>query len=183
MSYCSYISAFSKADKNVHKEYHDKYYGFPIKEDNELFCRLILEINQAGLSWDIILKKQESFRKAYNNFDIAIVAAYKEKDRQRLLNDAGIIRNRLKINAAIENANVILQLQKENGSFKNWLNAHHPKTKEEWMKLFKKTFKFTGGEIVNEFLMSTGYLPGAHTTDCPIYPKILKAKPAWERKK
>ena len=172
----------AKADKNVHKEYHDKQYGFPIHDDNELFCRLILEINQAGLSWDIILKKQETFRKAYHNFDIKTVAAYKEKDRERLLNDAGIIRNKLKVNAAIENAQTILQLKKEFGSFKNWLDANHPKTKEEWMKLFKKTFKFTGGEIVNEFLMSTGYLPGAHTADCPIYTKVLKAKPAWNKK-
>jgi DNA-3-methyladenine glycosylase I len=183
MSYCTYANGLDKADKNVHKEYHDKQYGFPILDDNELFCRLILEINQAGLSWDIILKKQQTFRSAYNNFDIATVAAYKEKDRERLLNDAGIIRNRLKVNAAIENAKVILQLKKEHGSFKNWLDIHHPKTKEEWMKLFKKTFKFTGGEIVNEFLMSTGYLPGAHSADCPIYAKALKAKPAWNQKK
>jgi DNA-3-methyladenine glycosylase I len=183
MSYCTYTNAMDKADKNVHKEYHDKQYGFPIHDDNELFCRLILEINQAGLSWDIILKKQQTFRKAYHNFDIAKVAAYKEKDRERLLNDAGIIRNRLKVNAAIENAKTILLLKKEYGSFKNWLDVNHPKTKEEWMKLFKKTFKFTGGEIVNEFLMSTGYLPGAHTADCPIYAKALKAKPAWNLKK
>jgi len=182
MSYCTYTNAMSKADKNVHKEYHDKQYGFPIHDDNELFCRLILEINQAGLSWDIILKKQISFREAYHNFNIATVAAYKEKDRTRLLNNAGIIRNRLKINAAIENAKTILQLQKEFGSFKKWLDTHHPKTKDEWMKLFKKTFKFTGGEIVNEFLMSTGYLPGAHTPDCPVYAKVLKAKPAWNKK-
>ena len=183
MSYCTYANSLSKADKNVHKEYHDKHYGFPIHDDNELFCRLILEINQAGLSWEIILKKQETFRLAYRNFNIATVAAYKDKDRERLLNDAGIIRNRLKVNAAIENAKVIIQLQKEYGSFKNWLDANHPKTKEEWMKLFKKTFKFTGGEIVNEFLMSVGYLPGAHTADCPVYAKALKAKPAWNMKK
>jgi DNA-3-methyladenine glycosylase I len=97
------------------------------------------------------------------------------------LADAGIIRNMLKINAAIENAKVILQLQKEYGSFEKWLEQQHPKTKEEWVKLFKKTFRFTGGEIVNEFLMSTGYLPGAHTPDCSIYKKILKAKPLWKK--
>ncbi|RZK30857.1 MAG: DNA-3-methyladenine glycosylase I, partial [Hymenobacter sp.] len=95
---------------------------------------------------------------------------------------AGIIRNRLKINAAIENARTILALQKEHGSFLNWLEMHHPKTREDWMRLFKKTFKFTGGEIVNEFLMSTGFLPNAHTPDCPVYKKILKSKPAWNRK-
>jgi DNA-3-methyladenine glycosylase I len=87
--------------------------------------------------------------------------------------DPGIIRNRLKINAAIVNAQKILELKKEYGSFKGWLDAHHPKTKEEWVKIFKKTFKFIGGEIVNEFLMSTAYLPGAHTPDCPIYREMI----------
>ncbi|MFT3703886.1 MAG: DNA-3-methyladenine glycosylase I [Agriterribacter sp.] len=182
MSYCSYIKSLSVTEDNVHKDYHDNFYGFPIHDDDELFCRLILEINQAGLSWTTILKKQESFRKAYHNFSIKKVAKYTEKDRERLMNDAGIIRNRLKVNAAIENAKAILQIQKEHGSFKKWLDANHPKTKEEWVKLFKKQFKFTGGEIVNEFLMSTGYLPGAHTSDCPVYKKILKSKPSWAMK-
>jgi len=169
-------------DASVHKVYHDKHYGFPIEDDNELFCRLILEINQAGLSWTTILKKQETFRKAYHDFNIKKVAAYKEKDFTRLMNDAGIIRNRLKINAAIENARSIIAIQKEHGSFKNWIDKNHPLSKEEWVKLFKKTFRFTGGEIVNEFLMSTGYLPGAHDENCSVYKKILKAKPAWKRK-
>ena len=110
------------------------------------------------------------------------MAAYKEKDFTRLMNDAGIIRNRLKINAAIENARSIIAIQKEHGSFKNWIDKNHPLSKEEWVKLFKKTFRFTGGEIVNEFLMSTGYLPGAHDENCSVYKKILKAKPAWKRK-
>ena len=159
--------------------YHDDAYGYPVLKDDELFERLVLEINQAGLSWATILKKQDNFRKAFNNFTIKKVAAYKEEERERLLNDPGIIRNRLKIDAAIHNANVILQLQKEHGSFKNWLDAHHPKTKQEWMALFKKTFRFTGGEIVNEFLLSTGYLKGAHDETCPVYKKVLKTKPAW----
>jgi len=167
--------------KELHRVYHDEQYGFPIHNDEELFCRLILEINQAGLSWTTILKKQESFRKAYHGFNIKKVAGYQEKDVERLLNDEGIIRNRLKVNAAIENAKTILQLQKQFGSFKAWLDHHHPLTKEEWTKLFKKTFRFTGGEIVNEFLMSTGYLPGAHSEDCKIYKKVLKAKPAWKQ--
>ncbi|HQW84373.1 MAG TPA: DNA-3-methyladenine glycosylase I [Ferruginibacter sp.] len=172
-----------KADeKSLHKIYHDTQYGFPIDDDNELFCRLILEINQAGLSWTTILKKQEGFRKAYHNFNIKKVAAYKEKDFERLMNDVGIIRNRLKINAAIENAKTILVLQKEYGSFKNWLAHHHPKTKEEWTKLFKNTFKFTGGEIVNEFMVSTGYLPGAHDGSCPVYKKVVKLKAIWNEK-
>jgi DNA-3-methyladenine glycosylase I len=179
MSYCSYTKTINDK-QNVHKVYHDTQYGFPIEHDDELFCRLILEINQAGLSWNTILNKQESFRKAYHQFNIKKVAAYQQKDIDRLMNDAGIIRNRLKINAAIENAKAILQLQKEFGSFKKWLDVHHPKTKEEWMKVFKKTFKFTGGEIVNEFLMSTGYLAGAHDEDCAIYKKVIKSKPAWK---
>ncbi|HEX5151022.1 MAG TPA: DNA-3-methyladenine glycosylase I [Parafilimonas sp.] len=165
--------------KALHKAYHDHHYGFPIHDDNELFGRLLLEINQAGLNWETMLKKEAGFRKAYKNFNIKKVAAYTDADRGRLMNDAGIIRNRLKINAAIENAKAILQLQKEYGSFEKWLESNHPKTKEEWVKLFKKTFRFTGGEIVNEFLLSTGYLPGAHVEDCPVYKKILKTKPMW----
>ncbi len=171
----------SEEKKAIHKPYHDHQYGFPIHDDSELFCRFVLEINQAGLSWELMLKKQEAFKKAYSNFNIKKVAAYTEKDRARLMTDAGIIRNRLKINAAIENAKMILQLQKEHGSFEKWLEKNHPKTKEEWVKLFKKTFRFTGGEIVNEFLMSTGYLDGAHATDCPVYKKVLKAKPLFAR--
>ena len=179
MSYCNAIENMPEARQVIHKAYHDKYYGFPIHDDNELFCRLVLEINQAGLNWETILKKQENFRKAYSNFDIKKVAAYTEEDRNRLLEDSGIIRNRLKINAAIENAKTILGLQKEHGSFKNWLELNHPKAKEEWVKVFKKTFKFTGGEIVNEFFMSIGYLPGAHSEDCPVYKLILEEKPLW----
>ena len=178
-TYCDVVLTMNK--DNVHKIYHDNFYGFPIEDDNELFERLILEINQAGLSWDTILKKQGNFKKAYKNFNIKKVAAFSDEDFVRLMNDAGIIRNKLKINAAIENAKTILQIQKEFGSFKKWIELHHPKTKEEWVKIFKKTFKFTGGEIVNEFLMSTGYLPGAHVESCAIYNKMKKARPAWDR--
>ena len=179
MSYCTAIPQMSADKKAIHQPYHDFQYGFPIHNDNELFCRLVLEINQAGLSWEIILKKQDGFRNAYANFDIQKVADFTEEDRERLLNDPGIIRNKLKVNAAIENAKTILLLQNEFGSFKQWLEFHHPKTKLEWVKLFKKTFKFTGGEIVNEFLMSIGYLPGAHDENCSINLEILKTKPMW----
>lgn len=182
MSYCLAIEGMKpESRKELHKNYHDNYYGFPIHDDNELFGRLILEINQAGLSWETVLKKEESFRKAYSNFDIRTIAAYTEEDRERLLNDPGIIRNRLKVNAAIENAKTITELQKEFGSFEKWLEHHHPKTLQEWMKLFKKTFKFTGGEIVNEFLMSTGYLKGAHAESCPVYQHVLEQKPLWRQ--
>ncbi|PWT73518.1 MAG: DNA-3-methyladenine glycosylase [Bacteroidetes bacterium] len=177
MSYCA---AILKMDKDsVHIPYHDNEYGFPIDDDNHLFARLVLEINQAGLSWTTILNKKENFFKAFNNFDITKVAGYTQKQVDRLLQDAGIIRNRLKIEATIENAKRIKAIQKEFGSFKKWLDHHHPKPKEEWVKLFKQHFKFTGGEIVSEFLLSTGYLPGAHIESCPIYKKVIKAKPAW----
>jgi DNA-3-methyladenine glycosylase I len=166
----------------LNKNYHDTQYGFPLKSDDEFFERLILEINQAGLSWITILKKTENFHKAYDEFKIEKIAKYAEKDRARLLADAGIIRNRLKVNAAIVNAQKILELKKEFGSFKGWLDANHPLTKEELTKLFKKTFVFTGGEIVNEFLVSTGYLPGAHQANCPIYKKVASLRPAWMRK-
>jgi DNA-3-methyladenine glycosylase I len=179
MSYCSAIETMSGDRKALHKAYHDRYYGFPIHDDNELFCRLVLEINQAGLSWETILKKQDTFRKAYDQFDVKTVAAYGDADRERLLSDPGIIRNKLKVNAAIENAKTIMQLQIDHGSFENWLGLQHPKPIEEWVKLFKKTFRFTGGEIVNEFLTSIGFLKGAHTESCSIYPSILKAAPLW----
>ena len=126
-SYCEAVLAMDK--NNLHRIYHDQFYGFPIDDDNELFGRLILEINQAGLSWSTILNKQENFRKAYKNFNIKKIASFKEKDFKKLMNDAGIIRNRLKINAAIENAKAVLQLQKEYGSFKKWIEHHHPRTK------------------------------------------------------
>lgn len=179
MSYCNHVELLTGDRKVLHKNYHDNHYGFPIHNDNELFGRLLMEINQAGLSWETMLKKEEAFRAAYSNFDIQLVAEYTEEDRLRLMNDAGVIRNRLKINAAIENAKVIVQLQQEFGSFEKWLEHHHPKKKEEWVKLFKKMFRFTGGEIVNEFLMSIGYLRGAHTEDCPVFKEVLKHKPLW----
>ncbi|NMH29456.1 DNA-3-methyladenine glycosylase I [Flavobacterium silvaticum] len=181
MSYCTVIPNMPEPRRSLHANYHDNHYGFPIHDDNELFGRLILEINQAGLSWETILKKEESFRKAYDNFDIKKVAAYSEKDRERLLADAGIIRNKLKVNAAIENAKTILELQAAFGSFEKWLESNHPKTKEEWVKLFKKTFRFTGGEIVGEFLMSIGYLKGAHDAHCEVQEKIAKTNPMWAR--
>ncbi len=179
-SYCEAVSNLEIT--NVHRVYHDHFYGFPIEDDNELFERLVLEINQAGLSWNTILLKQQNFKNAFHQFDVKTVAAYDETERQRLLNDAGIIRNRLKIDAAIHNANVILLLQGEFGSFRKWLDVHHPLTKLEWVKLFKKTFKFTGGEIVHEFMMSTGYLPGAHIESCTYYQDVLKSNPSWLRK-
>lgn len=179
LTYCSAVRAGGLHP--VHVSYHDHEYGFPLRDDALLFERLVLEINQAGLSWETILKKKAGFQLAYEGFDIDRVAAYNENDVARLLGDAGIIRNRLKVAAAIENARRIQEIQREFGSFASWLDTHHPRTKEEWVLLFRKTFRFTGGEIVGEFLMSTGYLPGAHDTDCPVGEEILRLGPAWAR--
>ena len=164
-----------------HGPYHDREYGFPLSGDAELFERLMLEINQAGLSWLTVLKKREAFRSAYHGFDPDRVARYGGREVKRLLGNAGIIRNRLKVEAAIANAKTVVAMRKTHGSFSGWLDAHHPRAKPEWVELFKRTFRFTGGEIVGEFLLSTGYLPGAHRETCPVYRTIGKLKPAWMR--
>ena len=168
----------------VHDHYHAHEYGFPQHAESELFERLLLEINQAGLSWETILRKREGFRAAYDGFDVDTVAAYGEADVARLMGDAAIIRNRLKVQAAIHNAQVIQGLRRSHGGFVEWLDAHAiedgaPRDKASWVKLFKKTFRFTGGEITGEFLMSLGYLPGAHAEDCPVHATLLKLAPPW----
>ena len=168
-------------DHPFHGPYHDREYGFPVADDDTLFERLILEINQAGLSWLTVLKKREAFHEAFAGFSVARVAAFDDADRARLLADAGIIRNRLKVDAAIHNAGVVRALQAEHGSFRAWLDRHHPRAHADWVTLFRRTFRFTGPEIVGEFLMSTGYLPGAHRDDCPVQARILAAGPAWAR--
>jgi DNA-3-methyladenine glycosylase I len=173
-SYC-----FAARGHPVHGPYHDREYGFPLDGDDALFERLLLEINQAGLSWLTILGKREGFREAYDGFSVDLVAGYGDADRARLLDDARIVRNRLKVDAAIANARTILELRTSYGSFGDWLRAHHPREKAEWVKLFRRTFRFTGGEITGEFLMSVGYLPGAHHPACPVYAEIAALGPAW----
>jgi len=158
-----------------HGPYHDREYGFPVADDDALFERLVLEINQAGLSWLTILKKRKHFQHAFRGFDIDRVARMKP---DRLLRDPGIIRNRLKVEAAIENARRIRALPV---LFAEWIEAHHPRSQAEWVKLFKKTFVFTGGEITGSFLMSIGYLPGAHEETCPVFKRIARLRPAWMR--
>lgn len=160
-----------------HGPYHDDEYGFPTDDETVLFERLVLEINQAGLSWLTILKKREGFRAAYDGFDVDRVAAYGEADRARLLADPSIIRNRLKVDAAIHNAAVVQDLRRSHGGFHAWLAAHHPLDKADWVKLFKRTFRFTGGEITGELLMSTGWLEGAHHPACPVHTRLLHATP------
>jgi len=169
MSYCSVARGHP-----IHGPYHDTEYGFPLRGDDALFERLVLEINQAGLSWLTILKKRDAFRAAYDGFSVERVASYDDAERARLLADAGIVRNRLKVNAAIENARRILALRAAHGGFADWLDANvrdetgRLRDRDSWRRLFKRTFVFTGGEIVNEFLVSTGYLPGAHDESCPV---------------
>lgn len=174
MSYCE-----SAPGHPFHGPYHDEEYGFPVRDDAVLFERLALEINQAGLSWLTVLKKREAFRLAFDGFDIAAVAAYGDDDRERLLADAGIIRNRLKVDSVIENARRLVRIRDEYGSFADWIDAHHPMPKDAWVDRFRDTFKFMGPEIVGEFLMSTGYLPGAHVPECPVHERILAAEPPW----
>ncbi len=165
----------------IHAAYHDLEYGFPSSEEPVLFERLVLEINQAGLSWLTILNKRAAFRAAYRDFDVDRVAEFGSEDTSRLLGDPGIVRNRLKIEAAIDNARRIQELRRSHSGFALWLDAHHPLSVEEWTKLFRRTFRFTGGQIVNEFLMSLGYLPGAHEPDCPAYARIAALAPPWMR--
>lgn len=173
-SYCDFAEGHG-----LHGPYHDTEYGFPIEDESQLFERLLLEINQAGLNWELILKKREGFREAYDGFDVDRVADYGERDRERLLADARVIRNKLKVNAAIVNARVIRAMRESHGGFAGWLRSHHPLEKDEWVKLFKNTFKFTGGEITGEFLMSIGYLPCPHREDCPVYAQIAQLEPPW----
>ncbi len=181
-SYCAAARGHS-----VHGPYHDNEYGVPLRDDDRLFERLVLEINQAGLPWLTILKKRDAFRRAYDGFMLQRVAAYGDADRARLLADPGVVRNRLKVAAAIENARRILGLRETHGSSAGWLDAHVrdargvARDRAAWERLFKQSFVFTGGEIVHEFLVSTGYLPGAHASGCPAYARTLVLDPPWRR--
>lgn len=181
VTYCEAIAAMKGEVRDLHRDYHDRHYGFPLYDDNELFGRFVLEINQAGLSWTLILRKLKEFERAYEGFDIDVIAGYGDDDINRLLNDKGIIRNRLKIKAAVENARRIQKLRIHYGSFRKWLDvmAHRHRTLDEWTALFRKTFVFTGREIVNEFLMSIAMLPGAHSPGCPVYRRLLDEGRVW----
>lgn len=173
MSYC----AIAKNDP-LHKHYHDKEYGFPVSSDNVLLERLALEINQAGLSWDLMLKKRAGFNHAFKHFEVAVVGRMTKRDIERLLKDAGIVRNRKKIEALIHNAKIILGLKKSHGSFAAWISFHAKgQNEKEWAILFKKQgFKFVGPEVMKEFMQSIGHLPSPHDKDCPILKDIFKTK-------
>jgi DNA-3-methyladenine glycosylase I len=176
MSYCE----ISKGHP-VHGPHHDTEYGRPVTRDDVLLERIALEINQAGLSWLLILKKRPALFEAFEGFDPERVAGYGEAEIERLLGNAGIIRNRRKIEAVIENAKRLLVLRDSHGSLAAWLEAEHPMPLQDWVKRMRATFVFMGPEVVNEFLMSTGYLPGAHDADCPIGREVAALNPAWMR--
>jgi DNA-3-methyladenine glycosylase I len=143
-----------------------------LSDDQALFERLCLEIFQAGLSWLIVLKKRDALRAAFDGFDPVKVAGYGEPEVERLLADPGIIRNRRKVAAVIDNARRLVALAAAHGSFAGWLAAQPAMPIEDWLKLFKRTFAFMGREVVNEFLMSIGILPGAHRPDCPVQVRL-----------
>lgn len=173
-SYCE-----ASVSNSFHLTHHNTAHGFPERNEARLFERLCMEIFQAGLSWLLILKRQDGLHAAFNGYNVDTIASYTDEDCMRLLNDERIIRNRLKVEAIVHNARIVQNMRLSHGGFAKWLDAHHPRTKPDWVKLFKKTFKFTGGEITGEFLMSTGYLPGAHHKDCPIYAEIAALAPPW----
>jgi len=174
--YCDYAPG-----REFHQPYHDREYGFPLTNERALFEIQSLELFQAGLSWDLILRKRPTIVAAFDNFDVDTVAAYKKRQTNRLLKDPGIIRNKLKVASIIENAKRLQDLRGSHGGFAKWLAANHPLTHADWTRLFRGTFKFTGPEIVNEFLMCIGYLPGAHRDDCPAYARAAEKNPPWMR--
>jgi DNA-3-methyladenine glycosylase I len=174
MHYCDYAP-----HDPLHRPYHDTEHGFPARAEAVLFERLLLEINQAGLSWGTVLRKRETLRAAYAGFDVDRVAAFGEADRARLLADPGIVRNARKVDAAIANARAVQRLRGAYGGFAAFLDAHHPRLKGDWVKVLKRHFAHVGGEIAGEFLMSLGYLPGAHRPDCPVDARVRAAGPPW----
>jgi DNA-3-methyladenine glycosylase I len=172
------------------RDYHDEEWGVPLHDDAKLFEFLILDAFQAGLSWEIVLKKRENFRKAFHNFDAVKISKYKEKDIERLMNDAGIIRNRLKIESTILNAKLFLEMQKEFGSFDKyiWQFTGNKTLKNKWKKmkelpakteesdamskdLKSKGFKFVGSTICYAFMQAAGMV-NDHTVDCYRYREI-----------
>ncbi len=163
----------------LHGPYHDHDYGFPRSDEESLFERLTLEMAQAGLSWRLILERRPGYGEAFAGWHVDTVAGWSESEIELLLQNPRIIRNRKKIEATIHNAAVIRGLRASHGGFHAWLAAHHPQPKESWVRLFKRTFRFTGAEITGEFLMSLGWLPGAHAPDCPVYDEIALLSPPW----
>ncbi len=154
-------------DDPLNIEYHDEEWGRSLDDDDLLFERMTLEIFQAGLSWHLILRKREAFKEAFANFSIERVAAFTERDVERLLKDKGIIRNRLKIESTIENARRLRPLIEEHGSFARYIDGLSGEL-EELTKEFKRVFRFMGPKIVGSFLLSIGKLEGAHEPGCSM---------------
>lgn len=174
-------------------KYHDEEWGKPVHNDRKLYEFIILEGAQAGLSWSTVLKKRKNYHKAFDNFDYRKIAKYTQRDVTRLLKDAGIIRNRLKINAAIINARQVLTIQKDFGSFDAyiWQFVNHKPITNAFEKvkelpaatkisdamskdLKKRGFKFVGSTICYAFMQAVGMV-NDHTTDCYRYREIKKA--------
>jgi DNA-3-methyladenine glycosylase I len=175
------------ADDELMIEYHDREWGTPVHDDRKWFEFMVLDAMQAGLSWKTILHKRENFRKALHNFDPKKIAKYADKDVQRLLADAGIVRNRLKIAAVIENAKRFLEVQKEFGSFDKYIwqftggkTKHNkfrsiseiPPTSKESDAMSKdlkdRGFKFVGSTICYSFMQAAGMV-NDHMIHCFRY--------------
>jgi DNA-3-methyladenine glycosylase I len=173
----------SWANGELYIEYHDKEWGVPVHDDRHLFEMIILEGAQAGLSWITILKKRENYRRAFDNFDARKVARYDARKVQKLLADPGIVRNKLKVNAAIQNAKAFLAVQKEFGSFDKyiWQFVNRKTIQNSWKKgqtpartaesdamskdLLKRGFKFVGSTICYAFMQAVGMV-NDHQVDC-----------------
>ena len=175
----------------LYQAYHDHEWGVPLYNDRKLFEFLILEGMQAGLSWLTILKKRENFKEAFDDFDASKIARYTGKDVQRLLNNAGIIRNRLKITAAIENARQFLKIQEETGRFSDyiWGFVDHAPIVNQWKSLKElpastpisdmmskdlkqRGFKFVGSTICYAFMQAVGMV-NDHQTGCFRYEQLI----------
>jgi len=180
--------AWAKSDLMI--AYHDKEWGLPVHDDRTLFEFLILEGAQAGLSWEIIFKKRDNYRSAFDHFDPAVVAQYSQSKIEALLANPGIIRNRRKIEAAIQNARAFLEVQKEFGSFdafvwrfvggkplKNaWrslseIPAQTPEAQALSKELLERGFKFVGPTICYAFMQAVGMV-NDHTIDCFRYSEV-----------
>lgn len=175
---------------SIYKEYHDKEWGVPVKDDQQLFEFLTLETFQAGLSWIIVLRKRENFRKAFDMFDFEKVSAYDANKVDSLLQNTGIIRNRLKIKAAISNAQAFIKIREEFGSFSNYIWSfvdHQPiqnafKSMKEIpaktelsdhisKELKKRGFKFVGSTVIYAHMQATG-MTNDHLVSCHCYDKL-----------
>lgn len=176
----------------IYMDYHDNEWGRPVHDDNKLFEMLILEGAQAGLSWITILKKRENYRKAFDNFDLKKVARYDDKKKQELISYEGIIRNRLKIDAAINNAKLFLDIQKEFGSFDKYIwrfvdnkpiinhyknlseiPATTPLSDNISKDMKKRGFKFLGSSIMYAHMQAMGMV-NDHLIDCFVYNELTK---------